>query len=68
MDLNKKGLPADIVKILFGTAITSFAFRFLTFPNHIVAGGITGISQIINLLTGFPIGVATILFNIPLFV
>ena len=58
----------DVMKILFGTLVTSFAFRYLTFPNNIVAGGITGISQIINLLTGFPIGAATILFNIPLFV
>ena len=68
MDLKKKAYFWDVAKILFGTLITSFAFRYLTFPNSIVAGGITGLSQIINLLTGFPIGVATILFNIPLFI
>ena len=58
----------DVLKIFFGTLVTSFAFRYFTFPNNIVAGGITGISQIINLLTGFPIGVATIAFNVPLFI
>ena len=67
MDLKKHAAPLDIIKILLGTLITSFAFRFLTFPNSIVSGGIAGVAQIINLLTGFPIGVATILFNIPLF-
>lgn len=68
MELKRHLLWWDVMKILFGTLVTSFAFRYLTFPNNIVAGGITGISQIINLLTGFPIGAATILFNIPLFV
>ncbi len=57
----------DGVKILAGTALTSFAFRFFTFPNHIVSGGVTGIAQIVNMLTGFPVGVFTILMNIPLF-
>ena len=50
----------DGLKILVGTALTSFAFRFLTFPNHIVSGGVTGLAQIVNLLTGFPVGVAVI--------
>ena len=57
----------DGLKILVGTALTSFAFRFLTFPNHIVSGGVTGLAQIVNLLTGFPVGVFTILMNLPLF-
>ena len=55
------------VRIVFGTALTSFSFRFLTFPNSIVSGGVTGIGQIVNLLTGFPVGVFIILLNIPLF-
>ena len=64
---NRHNLWWDALKILFGTALTSFAFRFLTFPNHIVSGGVTGLAQIVNLLTGFPVGVFTILMNIPLF-
>ena len=55
------------VRIIFGTALTSFSFRFLTFPNSIVSGGVTGVAQIVNLLTGFPVGVFIILMNIPLF-
>ena len=67
MDLRRSMTWWDGVKILAGTALTSFAFRFFTFPNHIVSGGVTGIAQIVNMLTGFPVGVFTILMNIPLF-
>ena len=58
----------DLTRILVGTAISAVAFRYFTFPNDIVSGGITGIGQIINLLTGFPVGVSIILMNIPLFI
>ena len=64
---HNKHLWWDVPKIVFGTLVTSFSFRCFTFPNNIVAGGITGIAQIVNLLSGFPIGVLTILCNVPLF-
>ena len=57
----------DLTRILAGSLIAALAFRCFTFPNDIVSGGITGIAQIINLLTGFPVGVAAIVMNIPLF-
>lgn len=59
--------PLDLFKILIGSVLTGLSFRCLTFPNHIVSGGVTGISQILNLLTGFPVGVAVICLNVPLF-
>lgn len=54
--------------IVLGTAIGSAGFAFFTYPNDIVSGGLTGISQTINHLTGLPVGIMTIVFNIPLFV
>lgn len=57
----------DIASILAGCAVYGVSFAFLTYPNNIVSGGITGISQIINLLTGLPVGVMVIVMNIPLF-
>lgn len=60
-------LALDSVKILFGTFVSACTFRYLTFPNSIVSGGITGISQILNLLAGTPVGVMVIVLNIPLF-
>ena len=58
----------DLTRIVVGTAIGSVAFRYFTFPNDIVSGGITGIGQIINLLTGFPVGISIIIMNVPLFI
>ncbi len=57
----------DILKLILGSALVAVAFRFFTYPNSIVSGGITGVSQITNLLTGLPVGVVNICLNIPLF-
>ena len=57
----------DIVKIVIGSALTAVSFRYLTYPNSIVSGGVTGIAQIVNLLTGLPVGVLVIAINAPLF-
>lgn len=57
----------DVVLITAGCAVWAAAFAFLTYPNSIVSGGLTGIAQIINLLTGLPVGVMVIVMNIPLF-
>lgn len=58
----------SVLLIVLGCAIIGASFAFLTYPNHIVAGGLTGISQIINLLTGLPVGVMVIVLNVPLFI
>lgn len=57
----------DILKLILGSVLVACAFRFFTYPNSIVSGGITGVSQITNLLTGLPVGVVNICLNIPLF-
>ena len=55
------------IKIVLGSALYAMGFRFFLFPNDVVASGVVGISTIINYLTGFPVGIMTILINIPLF-
>lgn len=55
-------------KICLGCAIVGAAFSFLTYPNNIVSGGLTGIAQILNLLTGLPVGVMVAVMNVPLFI
>lgn len=69
MDNKRRGMALDALKIVLGAAIHSCSFRFLTFPNHIVSGGVTGIAQILNSLTGIlPVGLTIIIINLPLFV
>lgn len=57
----------DFIFVVLGCAIWAAAFSFLTYPNNIVSGGLTGIAQIINLLTGLPVGVMVMIMNVPLF-
>lgn len=63
-----KTLFLDYFIIILGTFIYAFSVDYFIAPNHISAGGITGVSTLINYVTGFPIGVATILINIPLII
>ena len=54
--------------IIFGSAVYAIGFQFFMYPNSIVSGGIVGIAMLINHFTRFPVGVMTIIFNIPLFI
>lgn len=65
---NRKFFFLDIAKLILGSAIAAAAFQLFTFPNSIVSGGVTGIAQIIHLLTNLPTGVMNIILNIPLFI
>ncbi len=56
-----------VAMTLLGCAMMGASFAFLTYPNSIVSGGLTGVGQIINLLTGLPVGVMVMIMNIPLF-
>lgn len=67
MKITKQDI-GSICQIVLGCAIAGAAFRFLTYPNSIVSGGVTGLSQIINLLTGLPVGVLAAVLNVPLFI
>ena len=55
------------LKIVLGSALYAFGFQYFLFPNDVVASGVVGISTIINYLTGFPVGIMTIIINVPLF-
>lgn len=54
--------------IFLGAALYAAGFAFFLYPNSIIVGGVSGIAMIINYLTKLPVGVMTIVLNIPLFV
>jgi uncharacterized membrane-anchored protein YitT (DUF2179 family) len=58
----------DILLILIGAIIQAVGMDLFLIPGKLAAGGVSGIAQIVNRYTGWPIGVMIILFNIPLFV
>ena len=56
------------VLIIIGSALFAAGFQFFLYPNSIIVGGVSGIAMIINYLTDLPVGVMTIVLNIPLFI
>lgn len=54
--------------VVIGSALFAAGFQFFLYPNAIIVGGVSGIAMIINMLTDLPVGVLTIILNIPLFV
>lgn len=59
---------SDIVILLFGCLIMSISINMFLNPHNIAPGGLTGVSIIINSLTGLPIWLINISFDIPLFI
>ena len=55
------------VVIVLGCVFYAIGFQFFLYPNNITSGGVVGTAMIINQLTGLPVGVLTIVMNIPLF-
>lgn len=54
--------------VVLGSALFAAGFQFFLYPNSIIVGGISGIAMIINYLTKLPVGIMTIVLNIPLFI
>ena len=70
-DSSRSGLLKRLIKyliIVVGSAVYAVGFQFFLYPNDVVSGGVVGIAMILNRLTGLPVGLMTIIFNIPLFV
>jgi uncharacterized membrane-anchored protein YitT (DUF2179 family) len=57
----------DYTLIFLGALFQALALRLFQVPARLATGGISGLSQIINFYTGFPIGAMVLLGNIPIF-
>ena len=56
------------LQILLGCVIGAAAYPAFLIPNSIAPGGLTGIATILNHLLGTPVGLVSLLLNIPLFI
>ena len=45
----------NVLLILVGLIFCALGFNLFLIPNNIAAGGFTGIAQLINSVTGFPV-------------
>lgn len=58
----------EYIYVIIGAAIIAIAFNTLLLPNHVASGGVSGISTILNSLTGWTPAFIQWAFNIPLFI
>ncbi|NQS90830.1 MAG: YitT family protein, partial [Chloroflexi bacterium] len=58
----------DYFLILLGSTLQAVGLRTFLIPAKLASGGVSGLSQIINNFTGWPIGIMVLIGNIPLFV
>ncbi len=65
----KKRLPAlrDYALIILAALLQAFSLRLFFVPAELASGGVSGISQLINHFTGWPIGLMILIGNVPLF-
>jgi uncharacterized membrane-anchored protein YitT (DUF2179 family) len=58
----------DFSFISLGAIMQALAMALILIPGKLSSGGISGLSQVINHFTGWPIGVMILIGNIPLFI
>jgi uncharacterized membrane-anchored protein YitT (DUF2179 family) len=49
-------------------ALNAYAFNALIIPAKLMSGGVVGIALLLNQLFGLPLGLQTLIYNIPIFV
>lgn len=55
-----------VVKIVVGCVLYALSVVWFIDPVHIIPGSVTGIGVVVKALTGFPIGLLSIIINVPL--
>ena len=58
----------DYLLIVFASLIQAVSLRVFFVPANLASGGVSGIAQLINHFTGWPIGLMVLIGNIPLFI
>lgn len=65
--LMKKEAFQAYVQIVLGCVIGGAAYPMFLVPNQIAPGGLTGIATILNYLFNLPVGITSMVLNLPLF-
>ncbi|AKG35390.1 YitT family protein [Paenibacillus durus] len=56
-----------VAPIMLGTAVYAFGLLYFIIPNHLMEGGVTGITILLNYGFDIPVFLTTLLLNLPLF-
>lgn len=57
----------SIAVLLIGCAVTAIGISVFLVPNKIAAGGVTGLATVIHHWTNWPVGMVSLVLNVPLF-
>ena len=63
-----KWQPLRYLGIVFGCLIAACSINLFVVPSHLLTGGVTGIAMIIYYLAELPIGLQTLIYNLPLLI
>ncbi len=55
-------------QIVLGCVLGAMAYPMFMLPNDIASGGVTGIATILHYIFNTPVGLMSLLFNVPLFI
>lgn len=56
----------DYAQIIVGSVLVGIGVNLFFVPNQVVSGGVTGIAILMHYAFGTPVGLVTLLFNLPL--
>jgi uncharacterized membrane-anchored protein YitT (DUF2179 family) len=59
---------ADYVQIVVGAILVGVGVNLFFVPNQVVSGGVTGVAILLHYAFGTPVGLVTLLLNLPLLV
>jgi uncharacterized membrane-anchored protein YitT (DUF2179 family) len=57
---------AEYAQVVAGALLVAGGFHLFMIPHDIVPGGVVGAAQLVNHLTGWPVGVVSLAFNLPI--
>lgn len=63
--LTRQKFAQRILFMIIGTILVAVALEIFLVPNHIIDGGIVGISIIVSHLSGIPLSIFLVLLNLP---
>lgn len=52
--------------VVSGSLVMAAGYHFFIIPHLVVPGGVIGLAQLINHLTGWPVGITALVFNAPI--
>ena len=67
-EIFRKENISDFLYIILGCLVQAVGMAVFMVPAKLVSGGLSGLAQVINHLTGWPIGIMTLLGNIPVMI